>query len=61
MTSFDFIKSIFFKSMHDGTKPTEFKCMDEKTRNWLTEAFEEYTFNEIKRCHEIFEELSVPE
>lgn len=35
--------------------------MDEKTRNWLTEAFEEYTFNEIKRAHEIFTELSEPE
>lgn len=31
--------------------------MDEKTRKWLTEALEEYSFNEIKRMKEIIEDI----
>jgi len=44
-------------TMKDGTKNSDFKEMDKETQKWLEEAMEDYTFNEIKRCHEIFVEL----
>lgn len=37
------------------------KPLDQKTREWLQEALEEYSFNESKRMQEIVKELSQPE
>merc|ERR1712159_264211 len=48
-------------SVSDGTKKSDFKPMSEEDKKWLSDAMEEYTFNEIKRCHELFTELNVPE
>lgn len=35
--------------------------MDEKTKKWLEEAMEDYTFNEIKRMKQIIEILEKEE
>ena len=35
--------------------------MDEETKKWLTEAFEHYSYDEVKRMGEIVAEIMKPE
>lgn len=45
----------------DGTVGKDIQPMDEATKKWLQEAYESYSFDEIKRMQTIVEILMQPE